>query len=387
MKAISMHKGLTKALLLVLLSFVTVQAAIPPGFSLPAPAYAPRQNSDTTGTNTIWVLWGQAPTLASPNFVFNGYIGLSGLTNRLTIADGSLLLDGFPIGGVTSYISNLFVTNLTVNNLTVLTNASISNLFVTEVIVTNNITINGNTKASNFFALTVVVTNNLTALQNTYTSNLFALTLNVTNNATFFQNAYFSNLYALNFTFSNNITGTIDPTQTGLTVKQRRSLKLQFPRKVDGSGCIYSNTNDYTALTFMVPRFSGSAATNVNNCSFAFRVPSDLDTTVDLTASLHVRLSGADTSASTYTVGMASVSNSADWEPTAINFVTLTVPADAGGGSGNVESVNGVTLTSWRSSLVANEWWYVLLQRDGVNDSSNVAHDFLELEIFYTSTQ
>jgi hypothetical protein len=181
-------------------------------------------------------------------------------------------------------------------------------------------------------------------------------------------------------------TGVINGANAGLTLKQVRSLKLQYPRKIDGAGCTYSNTNDYTAALFMIPRFSATGATNANYAEFAFRVPSDLDTSVDLTASLSVQLAGADTSAATYTVGMVSIANSSAGAGTPANYVTLTVAADASGASGDIESVNGTTLTGWRSNMTANQWCLVRLQRDG-SDASAVAQDGLELEIFYTSTQ
>lgn len=184
-------------------------------------------------------------------------------------------------------------------------------------------------------------------------------------------------------TFTNK---SFDAAGTGNTLTQIRSLKLQYPRRIDGAGCTYSNTNDYTATLFMVPRFSATGATNANWAQWAFRVPADLDTAVDLTASLTVQLAGADTALATYIVGMVSIANSSAGAGTPANYVTLTIPADGSGGSGDIESVNGVTLTGWRSNMTANQWLLVQLQRDG-GDASAVAQDALELEIFYTSTQ
>lgn len=398
-------KALFKPLLLaaaLLLSVTVQEAAIPAGFSLPAPAYAPRQNSDTTGTNTIWALWGTAPSLTSTNFQFNGFISLSAVTNRLTIATNSLLLDGIPIGGVNSYVSNLFVTNLTVNNITVQSNAYVSNLFVNEVIVTNNITVNGNNKSSNVFTFNITVTNVATFLSNVYVSNLFALFETVTNSLTVYSNTYTSNLFAFNITVTNNanfasnvfvsnlfvtnFSGTIDGTLTNTVLKSYKSIRFQFPRRVDGVGCTIPNTNDFTAFNFMVPRFSATAATNANFAKFATIVPWDLDTSQDLQANLKVVLVSGDTSASTYTLGMVSVSDSADWETAAANYVTLTIPSDAGGGAGNVESVYNVTLTNWKANLTPNDWWVIQLNRDG-NDASATAEDFVEVEIRYVSKQ
>lgn len=187
---------------------------------------------------------------------------------------------------------------------------------------------------------------------------------------------------------TNTVTNkTFDAAATGNVLKQIRSLKLQFPRVIDGTGCTYVNTNDVTANTFMVPRFSGTGATNANYCRFAFRVPKDIDTSVDLTASLTVRLTGADTSAHTYHVGLSSVANSSAATFSAGNWVALSLGSDASGASDDIESVNDTTLTAWKSNLTANQWFGVELRRDGANDASTVASDLMELEIFYTSTQ
>jgi hypothetical protein len=290
----------------------------------------------------------------------------------------------------TIYVSNLFATNIYVTNayitnLTVQTITNVSNFYATNAYISNlyvtNITAKNLTVQSNFYvSFSGFITNDLTVYGNTYSSNLYAHNAYITN-----QLQVLGSLYASNFFFTN-MQGTIDPTATGLTLKQRRSLKLQYPRRIDGAGCTYSNTNDYTAQLFMVPRFSAAGATNANFAEFAFRVPSDIDTSVDLTASLSVQLAGADTSAATYTVGVVSIANSSAGAGTPANYVTLTIAADGSGASGDVESVNAVTLTGWAAALTANQWALVRLQRDGA-DASAVAQDGLELELFYTSTQ
>lgn len=174
---------------------------------------------------------------------------------------------------------------------------------------------------------------------------------------------------------------------SGTTGAKTVALPLyRFPDSVDGTGCAYINTNDVTARTFMRPRFSAAGATNANFATFSCLVPSDLNTSVDLTATIKVSLVAGDTSASTYTVGMASVANSASSSPTAANYVTLTVPADGSGAAGDVEGVNGVTLNGWRSAMTAGQWLFIQLQRDG-SDASATAEDLLALEITYTSTQ
>lgn len=167
----------------------------------------------------------------------------------------------------------------------------------------------------------------------------------------------------------------------------RKTLKFNFARNVDGAGCTYPNTNDFTAVNLMVPRFSDSAVSNVNYCVFGVRVPKFVSASVEMTASLSVKLTGADTAAHTYHLGMVSVANSAALVATAANFITLTLAADASGSSGDVESVNDVTLTGWAAAVTAGNWWYIELRRAGSVDASTVASDLLELEINYNTTQ
>jgi hypothetical protein len=179
---------------------------------------------------------------------------------------------------------------------------------------------------------------------------------------------------------------TFDAAGTGNTLKTTGYIKLSFPRTVDGSGCTYVNTNDFTTATFMVPRFSASAATNVNFCRFGFRVPKDFDSSVDLTASLTVNLAGDDTDSSVFHVGVVSVANSSAANATAANYAVLTIPSDASGANGDQESVENVTLTGWKSALTAGQWCVVELRRSGADNSTQPSY-LQELEITYGKTQ
>lgn len=194
---------------------------------------------------------------------------------------------------------------------------------------------------------------------------------------------------------SGAIVGDTDTqTLTGKTIdgannilKFKNYIKFSFPRRIDGAGCTYPNTNDFTLNTFMVPRFSGSAATNVNFCRFALRVPKDLDTAVVPLASLTVRLTAADTGAQIYNVGFADVADSAVSTATVGTWIKLDIAADASGASDDVESVNNVSLTGWNSGLTAGHWWVIEFNRAGATDASTVASDLLEFEIEYGATQ
>jgi hypothetical protein len=167
----------------------------------------------------------------------------------------------------------------------------------------------------------------------------------------------------------------------------KKQLKFNFPRRIDGTGCTYPNTNDFTLTTFMVPRFSGTTVSNNNWCRFAVRVPKYFDTNVAPTASLSVRLSAADTAAQIYNVGFASVANSAISTATVGTWIRLDIAADASGASDDVESVSDVALTGWAAGLTAGQWWVIELNRAGAVDASTVASDFLELQIEYQATQ
>ncbi len=286
--------------------------------------------------------------------------------------------------------TNTTLTYLTITNvLNVRGNAH----FASSVDITNSLTVYSNTYVSNIFATTQFITNSLTVYSNTYVSNIYSFTGVVSNNLTVLGNTALNTATAQSLTVTNNLTvqgsyqGTIDPSVSGTTLNVQKSLKLQFPRYVDNAGCTYANTNDYTSLTFMLPLFSGSAATNANYCDFAFRVPADLDTSKDLTGSLTIRLSGADTGAHTYDVGMVSIANSSAAAGTPANYVALTISGDGSGASGDIESVSGVTLTSWRSNMTAGQYCLLRLNRDGANDASTVASNLMELEIFYWATQ
>lgn len=186
---------------------------------------------------------------------------------------------------------------------------------------------------------------------------------------------------------TTDAAGRVTTVTTNAIPHQTKSLKFNFPRLVDNAGCTYPNTNDFTLATFMVATFSGTGASNANYCRFAVRVPSDIDTAVDLTAALTFELTGADTGAHTYHLGMVSIANSAAIAGTPANFVALDFAGDASGASGDVESIAATTLTGWKSAVTAGQWWLIELRRDGANDASTVASRLQELEIFYTANQ
>jgi hypothetical protein len=109
-------------------------------------------SDDAGGSSLLLSTWSADGTLATVK------LGLSGTTNRLSIANNTLLLDGVAIGGSTStnYYSTIITTNMTVLN-----SLTVSNISVTNVTVQNNLTVS-NLYTVNGNHNTLIVTNALT---------------------------------------------------------------------------------------------------------------------------------------------------------------------------------------------------------------------------------
>lgn len=190
---------------------------------------------------------------------------------------------------------------------------------------------------------------------------------------------------------STALSGPVSIATNGTTsVKTTKYLYIgQGWNRLSGTGCVLVNTNDVTAVHFMVPQFSGDATTGVTNQNFVrfvLAVPADIDTSVDLTATLKFELGGADTAAHTYHIGMVSVADSAAADATAATYVTLSFAGDASGASGDIETIGPTTLTGWKSAVTAGQYWVIQLDRLG-SDTSTVNSWLRELVIAYGSTQ
>lgn len=183
----------------------------------------------------------------------------------------------------------------------------------------------------------------------------------------------------------------LDTTSASTKFKQVRSLKFVGSSfcKIDGTGATVVNTNDLTQETFMIPQFGGNSVSNANYVRFCCRVPSELDNTVAMTASITTELTGADTAAAVYHLGVVSIANSSALAGTPTTFISCTNTADGSGASGDVESVNDVALTGWAATLTPKQWMMIEIRRSGneAGDASTVATRLRELEIFYTTSQ
>lgn len=108
--------------------------------------------------------------MAGTNGFFAGDLSLSGRTNKLSIVNDTLYLDGVAVGGSTStnYYSTIITTNLTVLNSLTVSNISVTNITVQNNLTVSNLyTVNGNHN-------TLIVTQAMTL--GTLKTNLLAVT-------------------------------------------------------------------------------------------------------------------------------------------------------------------------------------------------------------------
>jgi hypothetical protein len=187
------------------------------------------------------------------------------------------------------------------------------------------------------------------------------------------------------YVFTNK---TFDSNATGNVFKRNEYLQLGFPDNGDGTNAIRVTTE---GPTFGHYTLKNAVAKASNFVLYRFRVPDDLDTSVDLAASFSFRLTGADTGKHSYYISMADVTASASADlPTFSNEIALSFGGDASGASGDMEQVAYTTLTTWKSSLTAGHIIVVKLARDGSDgtlDSSTVDSNDLNLTIRYGSSQ
>lgn len=173
------------------------------------------------------------------------------------------------------------------------------------------------------------------------------------------------------------LTGkTYDAAGTGNVLKFTSYQDFVFPARVDGAGTTIT-TNDYTSGLWGLATSSGSADTNGNYAIYRVgTVPYDLDTSVAMVLKgFAIRVSGTDTDAAQFTIGLWSPASSSAYSPTDftslgtfINFDsgTLTSPA-----ANDIFYFSDVTLTGWAAAVTAGRPFIIgIARRNGSNDDS-----------------
>ncbi len=187
-------------------------------------------------------------------------------------------------------------------------------------------------------------------------------------------------------TFTNK---TLDANGTGNTIKQYSYLIISGrAMHMRGAGVSAPSTTQ-TDFNFGLPKFADDVDEATNWIDIHLQVPPDLDTAVDLTATLTFYLGGADTADHDYVLSMCNPAASAAAACTPSNAVNLAYTADGSGADGDVEQTAETTLTDWKSNLTAGRFLRLRLARDGddgTNDASTVDSYPLVLTIKYGST-
>jgi hypothetical protein len=169
---------------------------------------------------------------------------------------------------------------------------------------------------------------------------------------------------------------------------------------IDYIGSTANNAINVTSTSFNYGNalFSNSVSSETPNCiGYRWVVPEDIDTSVAMTVSRwKFVLGNTDTGTHRYVIAYQQVADSANPPAgsafggiTASSPINVDFAGDASGASGDVETVSGVTLTSWAGSLVAGRTIVITVCRDGdsASDGSTVDSTASYLRISYGSTQ
>lgn len=182
---------------------------------------------------------------------------------------------------------------------------------------------------------------------------------------------------------------TFDANGTGNVLKGYSYIQIPGSAyKLYGSSVTAPSTTA-TAWLYNLPKFSNSADKANNYVDFMFAVPPDIDTAVDLTATLSIQLGGADTGDHAYILSMCNPAASAAAACTPGTPISLSYSADDTGADGDIEYTAETTLTDWKSNVTAGRMIRVRIERDGddgTNDASTVDSYPLMLSIKYGYT-
>lgn len=162
----------------------------------------------------------------------------------------------------------------------------------------------------------------------------------------------------VNLSATQTLTGkTFDASGTGNVLKFTSYQDFVFPARVDGVGATIS-TNNYTSSQWGLASYSGTATdTNANYAIFRVgTVPYDLDTSVAMVLKgLSIRVSGTDTTAAEFSIGLYSPASSSIYLPTDFTGFSTFIDFDSGTLTSPVANdifyLSDVTLTGWAAAL------------------------------------
>jgi hypothetical protein len=187
------------------------------------------------------------------------------------------------------------------------------------------------------------------------------------------------------------ITGTIDSSASGLTVKLTDYKDFVYPAKVDGAGATIL-TNDYTSNVWGLTTHAGTGGTNVNYALYRIgTVPLDLDSAAAMTLkNLAIRVAGTDTASASFSIAYYSPASSAGHMPSdytgLTGFVTFTTGTLTSAAANDIFYLSDATLTGWASGLTAGRPFIIGIARDG-GDSNNDAISVVGGTIQFGRTQ
>jgi hypothetical protein len=185
---------------------------------------------------------------------------------------------------------------------------------------------------------------------------------------------------------TNGLFGPYNSTTAGNTLRTYKYIQLFAPRLTDGTGATLNiATSTSSSGLSGQATFSASAATNANYAAYFMWVPTDIDTTVEMTADFAESI-GADTNQRKYSIAMYSPAASAvrsNVQTACSNYILFNSPTDAAGAASDVEYTTGITLTGWAAAMVPGQYVQIMLARDGAGDSSSVASSTMLLSIRY----
>ena len=179
---------------------------------------------------------------------------------------------------------------------------------------------------------------------------------------------------------------TTDVDGTGNVLKTWGYIVLTHPH-LGAAGAPIQTTS--TANTYGQGKFGNATDKATNYVEYYLVVPSDIDTSVDLTATFKIKLGGADTGDHEYEISFDSVADSTAYVGSLGDPISLAFTADASGADGDVETAGETTLTGWKAAMTAGQLFVVRVARDGdhANDGSTVDSYSGPLVIKYKTTQ